>query len=558
MFALNIDPNNPKGNPEAAELGDLGVEWVRYTFYDSSDGDQLDPGQAQFYRQKAEDYHSAGIGSLVILTYDTYPNRPPFNAGDADWDRYIERFARRAGQIAQLLGPWRAAFQVWNEPDHPDTPDYSPTLRENVFGRMLRRTYDAIKAVDPGFPVITAGLAAGDPSWLSRVIQSQDGTLPADILAFHPYGQRPDPDWPHPNWAFGYVGDLLNRYYRAGQRKPVWITEMGVKEEDLDHNRETVAEFLTRYYRAMTTRYSDKVEQLFWFCYSDGMVPTFGLVDGGGNRKPAYRAFREAATRVPAPPPEPAITTLPPTQPEIPVSPLPEQPAAAPDLARLAGQISGLQGQLAQLQRDLAQLRAQIQQWRSGAANGFEPSAGAAPPPAEAPAVGMPPIEDIRGQLSRHPTLRFPTRPQEQIRRIIIHHTAIPPSVGARRIADHRVNTQGWPGIGYHFFITGDGRVQQTNELTTVSTHAGQYDPVSVGVCFAGDFTEAIPTPAQLEAGARLIAWLLAQLGLPLEAVSGYKELANTQSPGQQWDSGLRWGQQLKARIQAVLQTASG
>jgi N-acetyl-anhydromuramyl-L-alanine amidase AmpD len=156
-------------------------------------------------------------------------------------------------------------------------------------------------------------------------------------------------------------------------------------------------------------------------------------------------------------------------------------------------------------------------------------------------------------QLKWAPNKQFPTRPLNQIQRIIIHHTAIPPTVGAERIAQHRVDNQGWPGIGYHYFITGEGAIQQTNELTTQATHAGQYDPVAVGVCFAGDFTSAVPSAAQLEAGARLIAWLMRQLGLNLAVVNGYKELVVTQSPGQQWDSGARWGDQLKQKIQTYL-----
>jgi hypothetical protein len=121
------------------------------------------------------------------------------------------------------------------------------------------------------------------------------GDLPADVVAFHPYGQRPDPDWPRPDWLFGFVGDLLEGYYQVGQRRPIWITEMGAPEQDLGNNRQQVAEFIRRYYRTITTRYSDKVEQLFWYCYSDGMGPTFGLVELDGNPKPAFYAFRDVA-----------------------------------------------------------------------------------------------------------------------------------------------------------------------------------------------------------------------------------------------------------------------
>jgi hypothetical protein len=558
MFALNIDPNNPRGNPEPAELRDLGVEMVRYTFYDNSGGDQLDPGKAQFYSQKARSFKEVGIDSLVILTYDTYPNRPAPQASDGEWNNYITRFARRAGQITQLLAPWRPAFQVWNEPDHPLREDYAPTLREEVFGRMLRQTYDTIKAIDPGFLVVTAGLATGNPGWLTTVIQSLGGTLPADRIAFHPYGQRPEPNWPHPNWFFGYVGNLLENYYRAGRGKSVWITEMGVKEEDLNNNRDQVAEFITRYYRTITSRYADKVQQLFWFCYSDGMVPPFGLVDGGGNRKPAYEAFRRAAAAAPRPPEEPIVT--------LPVEPPPGEPEPGTlSWPEFTSQISGLQEQLRSLERQLAQFQTEmrqllegqaklqndLRQWQTEIGKGGTPTGppGVSPRPA-------PTIRNITQQLEQHPTRRYPERSTDRIERLIIHHTALPPSVGAERIASHRVDRQGWPGIGYHFFLSDDGQIQQTNALSTVSTHAGQYDPVSIGICFAGDFTAAVPTPAQLDAGARLIAWLLPQFKLTIDAVYGYKELVNTQSPGAQWDSGARWGQQLKDRVQALLQPA--
>src|SRR6185503_19674222 len=130
----------------------------------------------------------------------------------------------------------------------------------------------------------------------------------------------------------------------------------------------------------------------------------------------------------------------------------------------------------------------------------------APPPPVARP---VPPIQNITAQLKRSPTAQFPTRAEEQIQMIIVHHTAVAPTVGADRIAEHRVDKQGWPGIGYHYFITADGQIQQTNDLTAVATHAGNYNPIAIGICFAGDFTNTSPSPSQVEAGAQLIAWLL-------------------------------------------------
>ncbi len=241
---------------------------------------------------------------------------------------------------------------------------------------------------------------------------------------------------------------------------------------------------------------------------------------------------------------------------------------AGQDLTQLLAQIASLQSSVQQLQTQMAQLQAQVQQWSgqqaqlqaqvqqllAQTATGSQtPTPGgpvAPPPPVAKPA---PPIQNITDQLKRDPNKQFATRPLSEIQMIVVHHTAVAPTVDADRIAAHRVDKQGWPGIGYHYFITGDGQLQQTNEQTTVATHAGDYNPISLGVCFAGDFTQTSPSPAQIEAGAQLIAWLLRQFNLSLQAVFGYKELVNTQSPGLQWDAGTRWGDQLKDRIQAYL-----
>jgi hypothetical protein len=40
---------------------------------------------------------------------------------------------------------------------------------------------------------------------------------------------------------------------------------------------------------------------------------------------------------------------------------------------------------------------------------------------------------------------------------------------------------------------------------------------------------------------------------LSIQAVLGFKELVNTQSPGLQWNSGRNWGNQLRKRIRDQL-----
>ncbi|NJN98845.1 MAG: hypothetical protein HC875_34505, partial [Anaerolineales bacterium] len=304
MYALNIDPLNPKGNPTVTELRSLGVKAVRYTYKDASSGSQLDSQRLNFYTTHLQGLVQANIDPLLILTYETYPGAPLHPATDAVWDNYIAAFARRAGQLAQALAPLRPTFQVWNEPDLPPHPEYIRTMPAAVFGRMLRRTYDAIKTAAPQTRVIVAGLASGNWNWLATVISSQQGTLPADAIAIHPYGQRPEPSWPNATWGFGYVGSLLTNYGRITSL-PIVISEIG--EQHLDRPQQ--AEYLWRFYRTIINGFSGSVERVFWFCYSDGMVSPYGLLDATSQQKPAYQTFRTLATATP-PDRQPGLMTL--------------------------------------------------------------------------------------------------------------------------------------------------------------------------------------------------------------------------------------------------------
>lgn len=170
--------------------------------------------------------------------------------------------------------------------------------------------------------------------------------------------------------------------------------------------------------------------------------------------------------------------------------------------------------------------------------------------------IPLPAFEVIVDDLpkSSDPTNVYDTRPLSSIKAIVVHHTAVPPSVGARRVAEVHVNTNGWPGIGYHFFVNPDGKIEQTNWLETVSAQTRGQNYTSIGVAFAGDFTSVTPTAAQIEQGGHLIAWLMQKLNVPLEQVRGHREMPgqSTECPGAQWLQGQMWKDALIRRIQQV------
>jgi N-acetylmuramoyl-L-alanine amidase len=67
---------------------------------------------------------------------------------------------------------------------------------------------------------------------------------------------------------------------------------------------------------------------------------------------------------------------------------------------------------------------------------------------------------------------------------------------------------EGFPGIGYHFVIHWDGRVEYVNDVDTVTWHVGPDNPTAVGVCLCGLFTQHGPTDLQLASAQSVVAWL--------------------------------------------------
>ncbi len=168
--------------------------------------------------------------------------------------------------------------------------------------------------------------------------------------------------------------------------------------------------------------------------------------------------------------------------------------------------------------------------------------------------IEKPNVIDVINKLPRNPEESYPTRPLSQITHITIHHSAAPANLEVERIAKWHVEHHKWPGIGYHFYITPDGTIYQTNHLTTMSNHVYMNNAYTVGICVAGNFSTSLPTPAQIDAAARLVAWLMQELNIPLENVKGHKEFPKntTQCPGVKWLEQERWKDMLLARIRQV------
>lgn len=153
-------------------------------------------------------------------------------------------------------------------------------------------------------------------------------------------------------------------------------------------------------------------------------------------------------------------------------------------------------------------------------------------------------IADIVDQLPTHPTKRYATRDLSAITTITIHHTVSPADRSAESIAAMHVNSNDWPGIGYHYLVGGDGTIFRTNKHTTISYH-DRINTDSIGVALAGNFTNQPPGAAQLDATVWLVSYLKRELP-NINTVTGHRLRPDnaTQCPGntyETWLPGLGW-----------------
>ncbi|KKP51435.1 MAG: N-acetylmuramoyl-L-alanine amidase [candidate division TM6 bacterium GW2011_GWF2_33_332] len=144
-------------------------------------------------------------------------------------------------------------------------------------------------------------------------------------------------------------------------------------------------------------------------------------------------------------------------------------------------------------------------------------------------------ITDIIDKLPRRG--QYAQRSIEAIDKIVIHHSASPAGrFTMYDFANWHIDPGGRlkaPGIAYHFGIDPDGKIYQSNKLTSQSWHAGNGNPSSVGVVLNGNFENEIPSDAQKKSLKYLIRFLRRKLKKKL-TVFGHREIPGnlTACPG--------------------------
>lgn len=152
----------------------------------------------------------------------------------------------------------------------------------------------------------------GDSCWLTApaVVSAQGPDKLRELktlglcnsLAFHPYGIRPEPNWPTPDWGFGYIGDVYALYADIAQGtidKQVEVSEFGFNRSwfpNDEHNR------AIGHSKMLVSLAKLGCARAATFCYHDVMHDDFGLIDENNVPTESYAAVWGAGPILDVPP----------------------------------------------------------------------------------------------------------------------------------------------------------------------------------------------------------------------------------------------------------------
>jgi polysaccharide biosynthesis protein PslG len=294
----------------------LGVRWVRTDI----DWLRVQAGGANSFDWSAYDQvidaiKAHGMDVVGILAYppgwaqpsgcsDAY-SCPPNNP--ADFGRYGQAAAARYAPKGVHV------WEIWNEPN-------GGTFTPAQYTATMKAAYPAIKAGDPNAVVLAGGSMPNDTSGSGyspvdflQGIYVNGGKNYFDALTHHPYcwggGTSFDCPKAYADWSawsqMQETSPSLRSVMTANgdSAKKIWMTEMGAPTKGSAGNvsEQRQAQMVTDSY-AEIKKFS-WAGPLFWYQYKDkGTDPStnsedwFGLLHEDGSQKPAYTAYKTAAT----------------------------------------------------------------------------------------------------------------------------------------------------------------------------------------------------------------------------------------------------------------------
>jgi polysaccharide biosynthesis protein PslG len=188
------------------------------------------------------------------------------------------------------------AWEVWNEPNHPEFWGGKPSAARYV------QLVKAARAANPSAFLLAGALAGSDSQYAAQMFNAGLSVDDYDALSMHPYAETPD-TCADPLWTLRCgvpnLHDLLKSH--GDDRGEIWFTEFGWSNQQLTEAKQ--ARYLKRAYELVGSWDYVPVAAVFslldrgWDTPgfpSDNLECCFGLFRADTSAKPAADTFREA------------------------------------------------------------------------------------------------------------------------------------------------------------------------------------------------------------------------------------------------------------------------
>ena len=187
-------------------------------------------------------------------------------------------------------------WSIWNEPNNPDF--WQPAPNPELYAKLLKKTYKAIKKIDPTAVVCAPSLAPTE-SWDKAYFEKmcQLGCLNYfDVFDYHyKHGNMPEID---------FINEIKAVMLKYKNLKPIWISETAitgkVKKKEKSYDRQ--ASLMVRGHLAYL---ANGVEKIFYFGQDnqDDKKESFWnskpeIIQDNGKEKTAFYAYKTMISQI--------------------------------------------------------------------------------------------------------------------------------------------------------------------------------------------------------------------------------------------------------------------
>ncbi len=261
-------------------------------------GAQIDPRRLAYLDRVVQDAANAGIrvSATVAGTPCWASSAPGFelstcqpgreSAANAWPPSNPSDYAAFVAFLAGRYGARLAAIEIWNEPDQSNEDYFAGPSKPQRYAAVLRAAYPAIKRADPAVPVLAGSLVGSNGVFL-RALYAAGIKGYYDGLSVHYY-----------NLTLASLRAIHEVQIANGDTRPLWLDEFGwtscwpghrIQQEQGCVTQQVQATNLRNIFRSF--RHFPYVATAIAYKLQDSPSESFGMLTGGGARKPSFEAL---------------------------------------------------------------------------------------------------------------------------------------------------------------------------------------------------------------------------------------------------------------------------